>query len=131
MDERWERQARVDRLATDFGLLLGILALPVAMLVILCNDLLHPNLWSDWKHDPRIYVPYGVILFATLGAISWARKWPRVPWMDMLDVVKRLYAAGRQREGDAAMRNFDRAFHATSRREQKKLVREFFDRFGH
>jgi hypothetical protein len=59
----------------------SMVVLPVAFVITLCNDLSHPELWSDWQHDPRIY---GTVAFLVLPPLLWlwARKYRKQQWME-------------------------------------------------
>jgi len=47
---------------------LAMLVLPAAFLLNLCNDLAHPELWSDCQHDPRLY---GTLAIVVIPLILW------------------------------------------------------------
>ena len=50
---------------------------------VIYTDLTHPDLWSDWMHDPRWYGP-ALILVALaqvavfVSAHRWQRRWDRM-----------------------------------------------------
>jgi hypothetical protein len=58
----------VDKIYAVVGAL-SIVVLPVGFVMNLCYDLNHPELWSDWEHDPRIY---GTAAILALPLFLWA-----------------------------------------------------------
>lgn len=52
---------------------LSMVLLPVGFVMNLCYDLNHPELWSDWQHDPRIYGTAAILVLPPL-LWAWARK---------------------------------------------------------
>ena len=60
----------MNRVFTIIGLV-AIVAIPLRMGYCLWFDFQHPELWDDFNHDPRIYLPItGVAVLG--GIVIWA-----------------------------------------------------------
>jgi hypothetical protein len=110
---------------------------PVGLLCNLCYDLAHPELWSDWQHDPRLYgIPAIVLgpLFVWFyvrdrrKAIRWEARNARLD--SMLAVVKRLLLTGQREEGDEAYSLYHRFKAAGNKQEEDRLAKQFTDLYG-
>ncbi len=74
---------------------LFILAIPFWYGPVIVNDLSRPELWSDWRHDPRWYGPLLVVVAsATIGvfmsAIRWRRSWDRMTPEERAEEARRI-----------------------------------------
>lgn len=55
----------MEKFFTVFGLIMMVV-LPVGMVLFLLHDLAHPELWSDWMHNPKVYGPLELIVILPL-----------------------------------------------------------------
>jgi hypothetical protein len=52
----------------NFVTVLFLLAIPFWYVPVMYHDLSHPELWNDWMHDPRLYLPVlGVVLLCCVA----------------------------------------------------------------
>ena len=96
------------KLCTAVNVLVTVLV-PVGFLVNLCYDLAHPDLWSDWQRDPRLY---GTLAIVVIPPILWigVRMHRSVLRLEkrnarlnrMLEVVKDLLTAGQCADAEKA-----------------------------
>lgn len=116
---------------------LSMVLLPVAFAMNLCYDLGHPELWSDWQHDPRIYGTVAILVLPLLLWL-WARKYRKQQWMERRagrlisigNVVEKLFNSGRSREAQEAYRLYQRVRAARNKAEEDKLANQFSETFG-
>jgi hypothetical protein len=64
----------VDKLYALVGALSMVL-LPIGFVMNLCYDLRHPELWCDWQHDPRLYVPITIVVLGPLLLLCVRKHW--------------------------------------------------------
>ena len=38
---------------------------------VIHNGLQHPEIWSDWNHDPQLYLPVTFIVLPACGLLLW------------------------------------------------------------
>jgi hypothetical protein len=115
---------------------LGMVVLPLGFLVSVCYNLAHPETWSDWHHDPRVYGPLWSVIFPPLlwMCVREHRKLRRMKKRigrlnPMLDVVEGLSKSGRRRESQEAYRLYQRMKAARSEGEEDKLANQFSDMY--
>ena len=75
-----------------------LLAIPFWYGPVIVSDLSSPELWGDWRHDPRWYLP--ALLIPAVGTIAvfvhgirWRRRWDRMTpeqkYEESLRILKR------------------------------------------
>ena len=80
---------------------LFFLSLSVWFLFVLHYDTTHPEIWCDWKHDPRWSAPAAVVVVPLLvwmylvGEREWRRDKRNARLLSMILIVKELFQAGR------------------------------------
>jgi hypothetical protein len=100
------------------------------ILGVFTYDLTHPEIWCDWKHDPRWYWPLLVVYFLILALIcrqSWRRRKRDARLLSMILAVEELFKAGRRDEGERAYSLYHRVEAAKSKREEDVLAKQFSD----
>ena len=95
---------------------IGTVVLSIMFVANLRRDLRHPELWCDWMHDPRIYVPYAIVLFG--GLLVW---WRRIEaqaarWRAMLDVINAWMRRGGERKAMRRLISFTVPTRRTAKR---------------
>lgn len=90
----------MDRCSKAFCLLF-VIGAPLWFGPIICNDLTHPELWADWMHDPRWYLPFlGAAVLATVWvfvhALLWQRRWERMTPEERAAEAVRVLTKGRR-----------------------------------
>jgi hypothetical protein len=111
--------------------------LPVAILISLCYDLGHPERWSDWQHDPRIYGTAAILVLPPLLWL-WARADRKQQWMETRHgrllsisyVVEKLAKSGWNQEAEEAYQLSQRVRAARNKAEEDKLANQFSETFG-
>ena len=46
---------------------LAIMPFSIYAAIVMGHDLTHPELWSDWKHNPHVWGPIILVLFPLLA----------------------------------------------------------------
>ncbi len=69
---------------------------------IIYNDLIHPELWNDWMHNPRWYMPLLLLSMAVIIAIFVAafreqRRWDKMTPKQRYEEAVRRLRKGRRR----------------------------------
>ena len=120
------------RLSRVFNALF-FLSLSVWFLFVLHHDTTHPEIWCDWKHDPRWSAPAAVVVVPLLvwmylvGEREWRRDKRDARLLSMILIVKELFQAGRREEADKAYALYHRVKAAASEREEDALAKQFSD----
>jgi hypothetical protein len=55
--------------------ILAMVLIPVGFFANLAYDLAHPERWSDWQHDPRIYGTLALVVMPPLLLILIREMW--------------------------------------------------------
>lgn len=125
----------MDRFYSALGKLL-IIGMPVWFVIQLCYDLAHPELWSDWRHNPRLYVTEVIILVGIAVpvilwcvAVDYRRTRRHERRMFILNVVNKLLKLKRVQESSDAYRLYRRINAARSRAEEDELAKQFLDTY--
>lgn len=82
--------------------LLFVIGAPLWYGPIIYHDMTCPELWSDWKHDPRWYMPLLLLSIAATVAIFAAaireeRRWDRMTPEERHEEAVRRLSKGRRR----------------------------------
>lgn len=112
---------------------LFFLSLSVWSLIVLHYDTTHPEIWCDWKHDPRwsapaiaVFVP--LLVWAYIGGErEWQRERRKARLESTIKIVKELFRAGRCEEAEKAYSLYHRIKAAGSQREEDALAKQFSD----
>jgi hypothetical protein len=115
----------------------SMVLLPVAFVISLCYDLGHPERWSDWQHDPRIYGTAAILVLPPLLWL-WARAHRKQQRMErrsgrlisIANVVEKLFNSGRSEEAQEAYRLYQRVRAAKNEAEEGKLANQFWQTFS-
>lgn len=106
-------------------------------LTIFVYDLTHPEIWGDWKHNPKwsgpaaaIFVPLVIWVYVSSEHDRRRRERRHARLESTIRVVKDLYKAGRNREAEKAYSLYHRIRAAVSQREEDALAKEFSDMFS-
>ena len=112
---------------------LFFLSLSVWSLIVLHYDTTHPEIWCDWKHDPRWSAPAAVVFVPLLVWMyiveehEWRRDKRNARLLSMILIVKELFQAGRREEAEKAYALYHRIKAAASQREEDTLAKQFSD----
>jgi hypothetical protein len=82
--------------------LLFVIGAPLWFGPIIYNDVTNPELWSDWRHDPRWYGPLLLLSIAAtvaifVAAIREQRRWDRMSAEERYAEAVRRLSKGRRR----------------------------------
>jgi hypothetical protein len=101
----------VNRFFAIFGVG-GMVVLPVWWVLVFVDDMSHPERWDrDWTHDPRLYVPFGLVAVGVPVALlirELVRPPLKVRLQRLLNQAGQLRAAGQHTEADKVLADFRR-----------------------
>jgi hypothetical protein len=123
---------------SDLFYTLFFLFLLVTLFGNLAYDLTHPEIWSDWKHDPRWYGPALVVLVLLItwsyrtGEREARRRQERTTRLHaMKKLVDGLLWAGRRDEAAKANSFYRSALWAKNKEEEDAAAEHYSDFVNH